>query len=150
MDKIKAYGICLYKIKKNKIEILLCKSIKSKNKWGFLKGVKEANETKQQTAKREFQEECSIKIDTKYFEQYFEQINKTKDIGIYLVNTSNVDIDLYFIDNILIDYYLSWENQEVRFFDITSLPLFKKKQSELILQICKFLNNKTKTYLSLN
>jgi ADP-ribose pyrophosphatase YjhB (NUDIX family) len=142
MSKIKAYGICLYKIKKNKIEILLCKSTKSKDKWGFLKGVKEINETKQQTAKREFQEESNIKIDTKYFEQYFEQTNETKDIGIYLVDANNLNIDLYFIDNILIDYYLSWENQEVKFFDISSLPLFKKKQSKLILQICKFLNDK--------
>jgi ADP-ribose pyrophosphatase YjhB (NUDIX family) len=142
MSKIKAYGICLYKIKKNKIEILLCKSTKSKDKWGFLKGVKELNETKQQTAKREFQEESNIKIDTKHFEQYFEQTNETKDIGIYLVDAHNLNIDLYFIDNILIDYYLSWENQEVKFFDISSLPLFKKKQSKLILQICKFLNDK--------
>jgi ADP-ribose pyrophosphatase YjhB (NUDIX family) len=143
MEKIKAYGVCLYKIKKNSIKILLCKSIKSKNKWGFLKGAKESNETKQQTAQREFEEESSIYIDIDDFEQYFEQKNEFKDIGIFLVDAKKVkNIDIYFIDDTLIDYYLSWENQEVRFFDISTLPLFKEKQSKLILQICNLLRHK--------
>ena len=35
MEKIKAYGICLYKYKKDSIQVLLCKSVNSSERWGF-------------------------------------------------------------------------------------------------------------------
>ena len=146
MLKIKAYGICLYKIKKGTIKILLCKATSSKKKWGFLKGVTENNESKKQTAQREFFEESSIRIPTKYFEQYFEQLNDEKDIGIYLVNSDNIHdihaIDSFFIDDILESKYLSWENQKVKFFNIEQLPLIKQKQSKLIIEVINFLKSK--------
>jgi len=50
MKKIKAYGVCLYLKTKNSYKILLCKSIKSEHRWGFLKGVALNNETSKQTA----------------------------------------------------------------------------------------------------
>jgi ADP-ribose pyrophosphatase YjhB (NUDIX family) len=145
--KIKAYGICLYKVEninnKSIIKILLCKSVFSLNKWGCLKGVQDKNESKKQTAKREFFEESTLKVSSLDFEQYFEQINKEKDIGIYLVNINAVkNIETFFIKDTLKKNFLSWENNKVKFFDIKKLPKIKKKQSQLIIEIINFLQNK--------
>jgi len=138
--KTKAYGICLYKVEKNSIKILLCKSITSKNRWGFLKGVQEKGESDFQTAIREFREESSINIEKKYLEKYFEQKNSEKDIGIYLVNYNNIhSIEKYFNDDMLHKKYLSWENNDVKFFNINTLPNIKKKQNSLIQDIIKYL-----------
>lgn len=143
MEKIKAYGICLYIHKKKDIKVLLCKSVSSLNKWGFLKGVQHDNETQQNTAKREFLEECGIDISAKYLEDYFEQTNIEKDIGIYLVNGKNIkNLDKFFNNNILLHNYLSWENSKVKFFSITSLPVIKRKQILLSKKIIDFLKNK--------
>lgn len=141
--KIKAYGLCIYSITNHSIKVLLCKSSQSNEKWGFLKGVVDHNETKKQTAQREFFEESSIKVDIDDFEQYFEQKNKQKDIGIYLVNANNIyNLKSFFIDDVLESKYLSWENQKVKFFNIDNLPIIKKKQSKLTSQIMDFLRNK--------
>jgi len=138
LNKIKAYGICLYKIDKNNIKVLLCKSISSKNRWGFLKGVQEKNETNEETARREFKEECGINIDKSILENYFEQSNKTKDIGIYLVNYDNINnIDKYFTNDKLLNNYLSWENSAVKFYNLQSLPKIKTKQFKLTNNIIK-------------
>lgn len=140
--KIKAYGISLYKIEKNSIKILLCKSVSSKNRWGFLKGGQEKGETNIQTAIREFFEESSIKVETKYLEHYFEQINDTKDIGIYLVNYDNIKgIMKYFTEDILQKKYLSWENKDVKFFNIDALPHIKKKQNRVVQEVIEYLKN---------
>jgi len=139
-NKIKAYGICLYKKESKETKILLCKSVSSHSKWGCLKGCMEENETKEQTAIREFYEECSIKVDKKYFETYFEQINDTKDIGIFLVNSKNIDnLENYFDNNKLKFQYLSWENSKVCFFDIKKLPIIKQKQYKIIESITNYL-----------
>jgi len=140
LKNIKAYGICLYKIEKNSTKVLLCKSVSSKERWGFLKGVEEKNETKEQTAIREFHEECGIKIDKKQLENYFDQINKIKDIGIYLVNYDKINnIESFFIDEKLLSNHLSWENSSVKFFNINKLPLIKNKQTNLTNNIVKYL-----------
>jgi ADP-ribose pyrophosphatase YjhB (NUDIX family) len=144
MSKIKAYGICLYKLEKHRnkivVKILLCKSVSSLNKWGCIKGVQETNETKKQTAIREFYEECHIKVPVKLLTQYFEQINITKDIGIYLLNASKIkNIKHYFIKDTLQSNFLSWENSKIKFFDITKLPQIKKKQEQIINNIVKYL-----------
>ena len=78
LNKIKAYGICLYKKESNCTKILLCKSTLSKNRWGFLKGVQDDNETNEQTAIREFQEECGILVEKKYFEKFLHKKMKQK------------------------------------------------------------------------
>ena len=141
-EKIKAYGICLYKIKKNSCEILLCKSVSSLNNWGCLKGLIDKNETKQQCAKREFFEESSIEVDIVDFEEYFEQANNEKDIGIWLVNAKNIkNLDGFFFENKLLNNYLSWENSKVKFFDINELPSIKKKQKFLVSEITDFLKS---------
>lgn len=145
--QIKAYGLALYKKEKNKIKLLLCKSIKSESKWGFLKGVQLAKETAKQCAKREFREESGIDVCIDDFEQYFEQKNKEKDIGLWLVNAKNIkNIDKYFLEDKLQDSYLSWENSKVKFFDLDNLPQFKKKQKDLITNIKDFLENKNQSH----
>jgi len=140
MIKEKAYGICLYKKSNNSIQVLLCKSIQSKNRWGFLKGGELNNETKKQTAIREFYEESSILVNYNHLENYFEQKNPDKDIGVFLVNYDKIShIDKYFNFNKLYSKYLSWENSHVAFFDIDSLPTIKKKQIKLVEEVVLFL-----------
>ncbi len=142
MNKIKAYGLALYKKENNKISLLLCKSINSKQKWGLLKGGQELKDiTAKRTAQREFKEESGITVDIDLFGKYFFQDNPDKFIGIYLVDSSNIkNIDHYFDqDGELYRQYLSWENTEVKFFDIDDLPQIKKKQKLLLLDIIKYL-----------
>ncbi len=143
MSKIKAYGVCLYKIiDKNNIEILLCKSVQSNEKWGLLKGGSEKNETKIQTALREFKEESSIELSEKDLENYFEQQNETKDIGVWLVNANKIqNLNKYFINDTLKHNLLSWENSKVKFFNLNNLPPIKKKQIFLVAQIKDYLQN---------
>ncbi len=139
----KAYGVALYKIENKKIKILLCKSVKSKDRWGFLKGVMQTGETPAQCAKREFFEESSINVDISLFEEYFEQKNSEKDIGVWLANAKNIKgLDKYFTEDRLLDKYLSWENSKVKFFTLNELPEIKKKQKILIYKIKDFLKNK--------
>ena len=147
MKKIKAYGILLYKIEKKSIKILLCKSVKSLDRWGCLKGMQTSNETAKECAKREFREECGIIVETYLFEDYFIQENEEKDIGIWIVNANKIEnIDKYFIDEKLYENYLSWENSKVKFFDIKDLPSIKKKQNIILNEIKDFLQNKNQSH----
>ena len=114
---VKAYGIVPYLIKDNSVKILLCLSVASKNKWGCLKGTKN-------------------KTETALFEEYFEQINIDKDVGIWLVNANNIEeLDKYFDVDTLKSNYLSWENSKVKFFPLNNLPRIKNKQQILIKEI---------------
>ena len=90
MAKEEAYGIVLYKLEKDTVKILLCKSVKSREKWGCLKGVKTYGENARECAQREFFEESSIKVETYFFEEYFEQRNEKKNIGVWLVNSEKI------------------------------------------------------------
>lgn len=144
MNKIKAYGVCVYKKYKNSYKILLCKSVLSYEKWGFLKGGEYENETKKQTAIREFTEESSIPIKESMLEEYFFQKNNDKDIGIYLINAVNIkNLDKYFFDCTLNSRYLSLENSKVKFFDIDKLPKIKKKQIYIMQNILENLHEKS-------
>ena len=140
---IKAYGIVPYLIRNNNIKILLCLSVTSKDKWGCLKGTKNKNETAYACAKREFLEESSLSVEIALFENYFEQINIDKDIGIWLVNADNIEeLDKYFDEDTLKNNYLSWENSKVKFFSLNNLPRIKNKQINLIKEIKDFLKSK--------
>ena len=137
---VKAYGIVPYYVKGDDIKILLCKSVASKDRWGCLKGTKTRNETAYECAKREFFEESSISVDVALFEEYFEQLNDDKDVGVWLVNFKN--IEKYFTNDTLKEQYLSWENSKVKFFSLNNLPKIKKKQQDLINEIKDFLKSK--------
>lgn len=142
-SKIKAYGICLYKQEKETTKILLCKSVKSNQKWGFLKGVQESNELVWETAIREFYEESSIKVDKNDLEVYFEQNNTQKDIGVYLVDYDKIDnINLFFTEERLKSKFLSEENSKVAFFTLEKIPSIKKKQNNLVNKIIQYLASK--------
>lgn len=143
MGKNKAYGLCIYKVEDESIKILLCKSIKSKDKWGFLKGITLRYEDAKRCAQREFFEESSIFVEMDVFEEYFEQINDEKDIGIWLVNAHNVEeLDDYFYEDRLATNYLSWENSKVKFFDIKKLPKIRSKQKQIVKAIKSSLKSK--------
>ncbi|MDD2290939.1 MAG: NUDIX domain-containing protein [Aliarcobacter sp.] len=140
---VKAYGVVPYLLNGQDIKILLCKSVASKDKWGCLKGTKTKNETAFECAKREFTEESSINVDIALFEDYFEQINIDKDIGIWLVNAENIEnLNKYFDGDTLKNNYLSWENSKVKFFSLNNLPRIKSKQLTLMKEIKDFLKNK--------
>lgn len=140
---LKAYGIVPYYVKGDDIKILLCKSVASKDRWGCLKGTKTRNETAYECAKREFFEESSISVDVALFEEYFEQLNDDKDVGVWLVNFKNIEnIEKYFTNDTLKEQYLSWENSKVKFFSLNNLPKIKKKQQDLITEIKDFLKSK--------
>lgn len=144
MTNVKSYGIVLYKVSKKDVKILLCLGVASDDKWGCLKGGKDRDETAYACAKREFFEESSISVDIALFEEYFEQVNLEKNVGVWLVNASNVEnLDKYFEKNKLKEQYLSWENSEVRFFSIYKLPKIKNKQKDLIKSIKDFLKSKS-------
>ena len=139
---IKAYGVVPYLVTQNDIKILLCKSVKSKDKWGCLKGLKEKDENAYVCAQRELFEESSIKVEIGIFEDYFEQINLEKDIGVWLVNASNIEgLDSMFVNGKLKNNYLSWENSKVKFFSIYDLPDIRNKQIILVEEITKSLKN---------
>ena len=141
MNKIKAFGITVYKKEKNTTSLLLCKSVNSKQKYGFLKGVALHNEIKQQTAIREFEEESGIKVDQTMLKKFFYQENELKDIGIYLVNYDNIKgIDKYFDKNNLKEQYICSENSIVKFFDILDMPHIKTKQLNIKNEIVNFLS----------
>lgn len=143
MEKIKAYGLCIYKIIDDEIKILLCKSVTSKKKWGCLKGLALKDENPIDCAQREVYEESRIKVDPLHYEEYFEQENDLKDIGLWLVNAKNIrNINRMFFEDTLKNHLLSWENSKVKFFDIDNLPDIKTKQSEILEQITDFLRNK--------
>ncbi len=140
---VKAYGVVPYVVTKNDIKILLCKSVASKDKWGCLKGTKNSNESAYECAKREFFEESSISVESALFEDYFEQINIDKDVGIWLVNGNNIEnLDSFFVDDTLKKNFLSWENSKVKFFSLNNLPRIKNKQETLLKEITDFLKNK--------
>lgn len=142
-SKVKAYGVLLYKLEENSIKVLLCKSVKSLEKWGCLKGMQQSSESKKECAKREFYEESSIKVSTDLFEDYFFQENEDKDVGIWIVNSSKIkNLDEYFTEEKLHENYLSWENSKVKFFDLEKLPKIKKKQKYLLSEIKDFLQSK--------
>jgi len=106
---------------------------------GFVKRRSENGETDIQTAIREFSEESSIQIDKSDLGKYFEQQNKSKDIGIWLVNADTIHIyNNFFINNYLIEEYVSSENSQVKFFNINKLPMIKNKQKYLIEQIKEY------------
>jgi ADP-ribose pyrophosphatase YjhB (NUDIX family) len=139
---IKAYGIVPYIVSKNDVKILLCKSVLSKDKWGCLKGMKEKDENPYECAQRELFEESSIKAEIGLFEDYFEQVNLEKDIGVWLVNASNIEgLKEMFFEDKLMSNYLSWENTKVKFFSLDKLPTIRKKQINLISDLKTFLEN---------
>lgn len=124
MSKEYSYGTCPYRIKDGKIQILLIQP-KGHIEWGFAKGKIDENETKEQCAIRETQEEIGLYFNN--LENYFEQKNKRKDIGIYLCSFKNKSLK-----NIKLQ---KGEVHRVKFFDLYSDIEIYKNQSGILEDI---------------
>ncbi|RLA75411.1 MAG: NUDIX hydrolase [Epsilonproteobacteria bacterium] len=133
---IESFGITILNIYNNKAHILLCKSAKSRIKWGFVKGKTKKQEIPKQTAIREFKEETGIVIEYEKLVDIFFYTSESINIGIYLVHKADIkNIDRYFNIEKLKSKFTDTENSEVRFFDIDNLPPIKNKQIDIINQI---------------
>jgi len=100
--KERSYGICPYYIKDRKIFILLNKTSYISD-WNFFKGKIEKEETKKECVIREFIEEARFDLSDYKLENYFEQKNRRKDIGIFLVQIED-KIDFYFDRKEIFEY----------------------------------------------
>ena len=123
-----SYGVCPYKIKKGKVQILLIQP-KGHKEWGFIKGKIELDETITECAKRETLEETTIDILINNLEDYFEQKNKRKDVGIFLINTKTLNLKSIKLQK--------GEVHRIKFFDLESDILINKKQAEILESIRK-------------
>lgn len=123
-----SYGVCPYKIKKEKVQILLIQP-KGHKEWGFIKGKIELDETIAGCAKRETLEETNIDILINNLEDYFEQKNKRKDVGIFLINTKTLNLKSIKLQK--------GEVHRIKFFDLESDILINKNQAEILESIRK-------------
>ena len=123
-----SYGVCPYKIKKGKVQILLIQP-KCHKEWGFIKGKIELDETITECAKRETLEETNIDILINNLEDYFEQKNKRKDVGIFLINTKTLNLKSIKLQK--------GEVHRIKFFDLESDILVNKNQAEILESIRK-------------
>ena len=121
-----SYGICPYKIENSKVQILLIQP-KGHKEWGFIKGKIKLYETIAECAKRETLEETNIDILINNLEDYFEQKNKRKDVGIFLINTKTLNLK-----NIKLQ---KGEVHRIKFFDLESDILINKNQAEILESI---------------
>lgn len=128
MSKEYSYGVCPYKIKKGKVQILLIQP-KGHTEWGFIKGKIEPDETITECAKRETLEETNIDIIINNLEDYFEQKNKRKDVGIFLINTKTLNLK-----NIKLQ---KGEVHRIKFFDLESKILINNNQVDILESIRK-------------
>ena len=126
--KEKSYGICPYYIKDNKIYILLNKT-SDFSPFNFFKGKIEENETINECAIREFAEEARVDLSDYKLEDFFEQKNRRKDIGIFLLHIDK-ELDIY-IDRKEI-YTYKW-------IDIDEEIELSKNQQKIYNQIFIFL-----------
>ena len=141
MKTVSSYGIAMYLRTEKSTKILLCKSISSTKKWGFLKGSPETKDkTRKATAQREFKEESGIFIRQRQFIKYFYQDNIYKYIGIFLVDGTDMNnLQVYFKHDMLKPRYSCDENDEVKFFNIKKLPPIKENQKHIVNEIIKYI-----------
>jgi 8-oxo-dGTP pyrophosphatase MutT (NUDIX family) len=140
---IKSYGIAPYLMKDDKIYIFLCKASDSRYKWGFLKGTLASKERPQECARREFYEESAILVEYDLFEEYFEQTNDRKDVGIWLIDAKHIKSLDRFLDKDmkLKPKYRSKELSDAGFFDIHDMPPIKNNQYQMMFDVVDFLKH---------
>ena len=121
-----SYGICPYKIENSEVQILLIQP-KGHNDWGFIKGKIDSGETKEECAIRECLEETNISVNAMYLENFFEQPNRKKDVGIFLVDCCNLNLS-----NIKLE---KREIENIKFFNIKENIKINKNQEQILLKI---------------
>jgi 8-oxo-dGTP pyrophosphatase MutT (NUDIX family) len=140
-----SFGVCFYKIENSSIYILMNKT-NSKSSFNFFKGKKEEGENNIDTAIREIKEETNIDIKLENLETYFFEINKRKNIGIFIVDWNNLKIKkvIYQKEEI---YSVDWVNITNHNIEIS------KNQYKLYLNITSYLSQKLcnfkKVYLNI-
>jgi len=140
---VQSYGIAPYWIQDGQVYIFLCKASDSRYKWGFLKGTMNSKERPQECARREFYEESGILVEYDFFEDYFDQENDRKDVGIWLVNAHNIKSIDKFLDKDmkLKPKYRSKELSDAGFFDIAHMPPIKNNQYQMMFDVVDFLKH---------
>ena len=134
MAKEYSYGICPYYINDNQIFIILIQP-KGHVKYSFAKGKIESNETKERCAVREMFEETGIVVEENNLENYFEQQNKRKDVGVFLVDLTKLNPDV----KLNIGHA---ECFELKFLNINDeIPIYNN-QSSILKQIRDFFNSR--------
>lgn len=128
-----SYGVCPYAIKDGEVEILLIQP-KGHTEWGFIKGKIDSGETKKDCAVRECLEETNIIVGIDYLEDYYEQVNKKKNVGIFLVDSRYLDFSRIKLEK--------REVGSIKFFKIKDSIKINKNQSQILQKIKhRFLNN---------
>ena len=133
MSKEFSYGVVPYLIINGSYFLLLNKTSKS-SYYNFFKGKTEPNESKEDTAIREFLEETGVLIDKENLEDYVEQKNKRKDIGIFLLDFSKYNNKIFKFDEKEI-YSATWVN-------INNYIEVSKNQKEILLGVKKLFTPK--------
>ena len=121
-----SYGICPYKIENSKVQILLIQP-KGHKEWGFIKGKIDVGETKEECAIRECLEETNISVNEIHLENFFEQPNSKKDVGIFLVDCCNLNLS-----NIKLE---KREIENIKFFNIKEHIKINKNQEHILFNI---------------
>ena len=93
MSKAHSYGVCPYKIEDYSTKILMVRAT-GRGDWGFIKGKIDKGESERECARRECKEETNISVSIEHFEDYIYCTNKQKNIGIFLVDDTNININL--------------------------------------------------------
>ena len=134
MSKEYSYGICPYFVYEGNIYIMLIQP-KGHKEYGFSKGKIEIEETIEDCAIRELFEETGIIVKKEHLENYFEQKNRRKDIGVFLVNINNLDLN----------NRLNLGSSEcfvIKFFDILGEVPINNNQKMILSQIKEFFSAK--------
>ncbi|QOG12998.1 NUDIX domain-containing protein [Arcobacter sp. FWKO B] len=143
MSSVKSYGVAPYMLKDGRVYLFLCRASDSRYKWGFLKGTKSPKETPKECARREFYEESAILIEYDFFEEYFEQGNDRKDVGVWLVNAQNIkNLDKFLNKDLTLKAkYRSKEINGAGFFPIDDFPPIKNNQYQMMFEVVDFLKH---------
>ena len=134
-----SYGIAPYKIINNDIFLLVSKSSKN-SLYGFIKGKKEVGESIKKCIMRETFEETSLFVNQKHFEHFFYQQSPRKNIGIYTIDSFNIDLH---------HLSLNYELYEVSFkkLDINLYNNFLNNQKIILNNLFLYFKNKEKFHI---
>lgn len=133
MSKEYSYGVCPYLIHEDSVYIMLIQP-KGHKEYGFSKGKIEIEETIEDCAIRELFEETGIIVKKEHLENYFEQKNRRKDVGIFLVDLTKLNQDV----KLNIGHA---ECFELKFFNINDDINIYKNQKDILFQIREFFNS---------
>lgn len=133
MSKEYSYGICPYKKQPNgDIHIILIQP-KGHQEWGFIKGKIDKDETIPDCAVRETREETNIIVGVNNLENYFEQKNTRKDIGIFLADVEKINMKKIRLQKS--------EVHRIKYFDLYRNIDLNKNQRDILEQMREYFRN---------